>query len=58
MALDSSLDKEGKVDKSKNGSQYKDLNPPITGGQNGSGNKTSTGMQEKKPGKLFAGGEG
>lgn len=58
MALDSSLDKQGNVNKSKNSSQYKDLTPPIKGGDNGSGTKAGTNMQEKKPGKMFAGGEG
>lgn len=58
MALDSALDKDGQVNKSKNNSQYQKLNPPITGGNNGSGTSSSQGMKEKKPGKMFAGGEG
>ena len=55
MALNSEIDKDGQVNKTKNDNQYKNLNPPVRGGENGSRSSTSEGIKESKPGKLFAG---
>lgn len=50
-----SLDAEGKINKSQNSGQYANLNPKITGGDNGTGNRVSTGIKEGNSGKEFAG---
>jgi hypothetical protein len=55
MALNSTLDKDGKVDKSKNDAQYKNINPEIKGGDKGSRTNGSEGIKDGKQGKLFAG---
>lgn len=56
MALNSDIDKDGKINKGKDGKQYTSLNPSIKGGDNGSRTNPSEGIKEgKKPGKLFAG---
>lgn len=54
--MESSVDKDGSIKKSKNESQYSGLDPkPEHGGNNGTGNKTTTGLPEGSKGKDFKG---
>jgi hypothetical protein len=55
MGLNSQLDKDGEVKKTKNDSQYAGDKAAGHGGDNGTGSGDSAKMQEKKPGKMFAG---
>jgi len=52
----SPIDSDGAVKTSKNESQYAgNTTGPTKGGDNGSGNKTSTGLPEGSKGKEFKG---
>lgn len=53
--MESSVDKDGKINKGKNASQYTGLTPSITGGDNGMGTKTSESMPKGEKAKLFKG---
>ena len=54
--MESQVDKEGSIKKGKNDIQYSGLDPkPAHGGDNGTGNKTSTGLPEGSKGKDFKG---
>jgi hypothetical protein len=54
--MESQVDKDGSIKKSKNESQYSGLDPkPAHGGENGTRTKTTTGLPEGSKGKEFKG---
>ena len=53
--MDSQIDKDGKVNKSKNDAQFTKLNPANRGGEIGTKGASAEAMPKSKEKKMFAG---